>query len=129
LEQVAPAALITALTTDNPEILQHLAAALLCQLCLQVAVEDVITHQVAPQTAVAAVAAEVPAITGSHKLLWRRQQALLGKVTRVVPEHTITVHLQAHTMVVVVAEAQEIWATVEPTEICKAVVAKEWPVV
>jgi hypothetical protein len=45
-------------TTVPLEILVHLAAALLCQLCLQVAVEDVITRQVVNQI----VAVEVVAV-------------------------------------------------------------------
>jgi hypothetical protein len=66
--QVVSILLVTAAMLATLEVLQHLAAALLCQSCPPVEVEAVITRQVVNQAAAAAVvaAAQVGMVDQKH---------------------------------------------------------------
>jgi hypothetical protein len=111
------------------EILQHLVVVLLYQLCPQAVAVDVIILLVVNQIVAAEVAVVDQVGTAALKTFTMEQQVLLGKDIQADLGCIITELQQEHIMAAAVAVAQELWDTVEPTEICKAAVAKEWLVV
>jgi urease gamma subunit len=94
-----------------------------------VEVRDVIIHQAADLLVAAAVGVAARDGMAAPKLFTKGQKVLLAKDIQAVLGYTIMELQLVHTMAVAEEEALEIWATVDPTEINKDAVVKEWLVV
>ena len=126
LAQVASTPLAIAVMLVTLEILQHLAAVLLWQLCPPAAAADVIIHRAVNQTAVVEVEVAVQDGTVARKHFMLALKELSAKDTLAGLAYTITAHQQAHTTAVAVAVELEIEAMVELTDFNKVVVEREW---
>jgi hypothetical protein len=126
LAQVASTPLAIAVMLVTLEILVHLAAVHLWQLCPPAAAADVIIHRVVNQTAV--VDQVVAALDGMvvQKHFMQVLTELSVKDTLVDLVYTITAHQQVHTTVVEAEAELEIEAMVELTDFNKVVVEREW---